>query len=77
MPTNKREIDQWAKELLPFCSLEVEREVLTKGPSSWITAMLYQTLKKRHEKICGISTNHYELHEAPESAREHMSCRIV
>ena len=72
-----KQMDKWAEELLPFCSLEVEREVLINGPSSWITSLLYQQLKRRHERICGISTNHYELHEAPPTAREHMSCRIV
>ena len=49
-----RQMDEWAKELLPFCTLDVEREVLKNGPSSWITALCYQSLKQRWMKMKGI-----------------------
>lgn len=51
----KREMDQWAKELLPFCTEEFDRERLRNGPSSWITSLHYQSLKKRWMKMKGIT----------------------
>ena len=60
-------MDNWESKMLPYATSDVEREVLTRGASSWITALCKQTLKARYMKMVGV------VEEPPEEPKQYAS----
>ena len=65
--TTEDPMENWEQKMLPYATSDVEREVLTRGASSWITALCKQTLKTKYMKMVGI------LEEPPEEPKQYAS----
>ena len=60
-------MENWEDKMLPYATSDVEPEVLTRGPSSWITALCKQSLKTRYMKMVGV------VEEPPKEPKQYAS----